>query len=176
MAEDRLDAYANALFEVARAEGLLTQVENELFDFARALEGNDELRSTLTDPAMPLERKQGIVDDLFRNSVSPMPRSLAWFVVSVGRARELPAIIDRLVTRAAAEKDRAVAEVRSAIALSEEQRNRLATALGEATGKQVEVKVVVDPAVLGGIVAQIGDTVIDGSVRTRLDQLRADIQ
>jgi len=62
--------------------------------------------------------------------------------------------------------------VRSAIPLTDDQRERLAKALGNATGKQVEVKVVVDPSVLGGIVAQVGDTVIDGSVRSRIDQLK----
>jgi F-type H+-transporting ATPase subunit delta len=176
MADERVDAYANAMFEVARAEGVLAEVENELFGFAQAFKANDELRSTLTDAAMPSERKKGVIDDLFENSISPVSASLVSFVVSIGRARDLPDIIDRLVERAAAEKDKAVAEVRSAIALTEEQRSRLATALGQATGKQIEVKVVVDPAVLGGIVAQIGDQVIDGTVRTRLDQLRAGIQ
>jgi F-type H+-transporting ATPase subunit delta len=64
------------------------------------------------------------------------------------------------------------AEVRSAVPLDEDQRRRLAEALSAATGRAVEVKVVVDPEVLGGVVAQVGDTVIDGSVRARLDELR----
>ena len=68
-----------------------------------------------------------------------------------------------------------VGEVRSAVALTEDQQARLAEALGKATGKRVEVKVVIDPSVLGGLVAQVGDTVIDGSVRARLDQLREQI-
>ena len=102
----------------------------------------------------------------------PRPTSLVSFVVGSGRGRDLPAIIAKLVERAAAEKDRAVAEVRSAIPLTDDQQHRLAAALANATGKQVEVKVVVDPSVLGGVVATVGDTVIDGSVRTRLDQIR----
>ena len=65
-----------------------------------------------------------------------------------------------------------MAEVRSAIALTDDQKSRLADALGKATGKQVEVKVIIDPSVQGGLVAQVGDTVIDGSVRRRLEQLR----
>jgi F-type H+-transporting ATPase subunit delta len=65
-----------------------------------------------------------------------------------------------------------VAEVRSAVPLDEDQRTRLAAALGRATGRAVDVKVVIDPEVLGGVVAQVGDTVIDGSVRARLDELR----
>ena len=73
---------------------------------------------------------------------------------------------------AAREASKEVAEVRSAIALTDDQKSRLADALGEATGKQVEVRVIIDPSVMGGVVAQVGDTVIDGSVRRRLDQMR----
>jgi F-type H+-transporting ATPase subunit delta len=65
-----------------------------------------------------------------------------------------------------------VAEVRSAVPLSADQTTRLAAALATATGKAVEIKVVIDPSVLGGLVTQIGDTVIDGSVRHRLNQVR----
>ena len=68
-----------------------------------------------------------------------------------------------------------VAEVRSAVPLDDEQVQRLAEALSQATGKHVEVKVIVDPSVLGGVVARIGDTVIDGTVRHRLDQLEGAI-
>lgn len=177
MADDaRIDGYANALFEVARVEGSLAEVEDELFRFARTLEGNDELRGVLTDAAVPSERRLGVVQDLLGPKASPVTTALVSFVVAIGRARDLPAIIDRLVQRAAAEKSRVVANVRSAIPLTDDQRDRLAQALGKATGKQVEVKVVVDPTVLGGIVAEVGDTVIDGTVRSRLEQLRAAIQ
>ena len=172
MADDRTDAYAAALFEVARAEGSLATVEEELFRVARTIEGSDELRGTLTDVAVPVERRQGIVEDLFGGKASPVTTALVSFVVGAGRSKDLPAIIDRLVERAAQERNEAVAEVRSAIPLDEEQQQRLAAALGKATGKNVSVKVIVDPSILGGIVAQVGDTVIDGSVRTRLNQLR----
>ena len=73
--------------------------------------------------------------------------------------------------RASAAKNLELAEVRSAVPLTDDQQDRLKAALSNATGKQVNLKVVVDPSVLGGIVATVGDTVIDGSVRTRLDQL-----
>jgi F-type H+-transporting ATPase subunit delta len=171
----RIDGYANALFEVARVEGSLAEVEDELFRFARTLEGNDQLRSTLTDEAIPAVRRIGVVEDLLGGKASPVTTNLVGFVVGAGRARQLPQIIDRLVERAAAAKDSVVGEVRSAIPLTDDQISRLSDALGKATGKKVEVKVIVDPSVLGGIVAQVGDTVIDGSIRARLDQLRESI-
>ena len=127
---------------------------------------------TLTDAGIPASRRQQIIEDLLGGRALPTTTALVSMVVGAGRARELPAIIRRLVEMSAAEANKEVAEVRSAVALTDDQRQRLAKALGEATGKQVEVKVVVDPSVLGGIVAQVGDTVIDGSVRSRLDKLK----
>ena len=168
----RVDAYAQALLQVAKAEGSLDTVEDELFRVARTLEGNDSLRSALTDQAIPIDRRQGIVEDLLSGKASPVTTALVSFVVGAGRGRDLPAIIDRLVQEAAEERSEAVAEVRSAIPLNEDQRARLAAALSRATGKQVSVKVIVDPSVLGGVVSTVGDIVIDGSVRHRLDQLK----
>ncbi|HEY6699183.1 MAG TPA: ATP synthase F1 subunit delta [Acidimicrobiales bacterium] len=172
MADDRTLAYAEALFGVARAEGTLGEVEDELFRFSQTLQGNDELRKALTDAGIPAARRQQIVEDLLGGKASPTTVALVSMVVGTGRARELPNIIKRLVEMSAAEANKEVAEVRSAVPLTDDQRDRLSKALEDATGKQVEVKVVVDPSVLGGIVAQVGDTVIDGSVRRRLDQLK----
>jgi F-type H+-transporting ATPase subunit delta len=172
MSNDRNLAYADALFEVARAEGTLGEVEDELFRFSQVLQGNDELRDALTDARVPAVRRQQIVEDLLGGKASPVTSALVSMVVGTGRARDLPQIIRQLVERSAAEANKEVAEVRSAVELSAGQRERLAQALSAATGKQVSLKVVVDPSVLGGIVAQVGDTVIDGSVRSRLDQLK----
>jgi F-type H+-transporting ATPase subunit delta len=172
MADDRSLAYAEALFAVARAEGTLGEVEDELFRFSQTLQGNDELRDALTDARIPAARRQQIVEDLLGGKASSTTVALVSMVVGTGRARALPTIIERLVEMSAAEANKEVAEVRSAVPLTDDQRDRLAKALEDATGKQVEIKVVVDPSVLGGIVAQVGDTVIDGSVRRRLDQLK----
>jgi F-type H+-transporting ATPase subunit delta len=172
MADDRTLAYAEALFSVARAEGTLGEVEDELFRFSQTLQSSDELREALTDAGIPAARRQQIVEDLLGGRASSTTVALVSLVVGTGRAKDLPAIIRQLVDMSAAEANKEVAEVRSAVPLTDDQRKRLAEALSEATGKQVEVKVVIDPAVLGGAVATLGDTVIDGSVRTRLDRLK----
>jgi len=170
--DDRVNAYADALFEVARAEGSLARVEDELFSVARTIETNDQLRDTLTDQAVPLERRQSVVESLLGGRAAATTTSLVSFVVGAGRARDLPKIIDRLVEKAAESRAEEVAEVRTAVPLDEGQRERLAAALSKHTGKKVSLKVVVDPSILGGVVAQVGDTVIDGSVRRRLEQLK----
>lgn len=172
MADDRTTAYAEALFAVAQAEGPLAEVEDELFRVAQVIKGNDELRDTLADPHIPVATRQQVIVDLLDGKATPATVSLVSMVIGTGRIRDLPAIVDELVARSAAVANKEVAEVRSAIALTDDQKSRLADALGQATGKQVEVKVIVDPSLQGGVVAQVGDTVIDGSVRRRLDQLR----
>jgi F-type H+-transporting ATPase subunit delta len=169
---DRVDAYAEALLDVAKAEGLLGEIEEDLFRFARAFEGNDDLRLALTDPALPPAQRMAVVEELMGGKALEASASLAAFIAGIGRAHDLPAIIDRFVEKAAHEREREVAEVRSAIPLDDEQQARLTQALSRATGKEVELKVVVDPKVLGGIVATVGDTVIDGTVRHSLDQLK----
>ena len=169
----RIDGYARALFEVARAEGTIDEVEDELFRFARHLESSDALRNALTDQMIPAAKRQAIVEDLLGAKTTSTTTQLVSLVVGSGRGRDLPAIIDRLVRRASSSKSMEVAEVRSAVALTDDQQTRLGAALANATGKQVNLKVIVDPSVIGGIVATVGDTVIDGSVRTRLDHLKA---
>lgn len=173
MSEHVIEAYARALFEIARAEGSLDEVEDELFRFARSFEGSDALRNALTDEMIPAAKRQAIIEDLLGGKATSTTTQLISMVVGSGRTRDLPAIIDQLVARASSSKNLEVAEVRSATELTDDQKTRLAAALANATGRQVNLKVVVDPSVLGGLVATVGDTVIDGSVRTRLDQLKA---
>src|SRR5256885_7065822 len=169
---DRIDGYSQGIFDIAQAEGALETVENELFQFSQLFQGNEQLREKLTDQTLPVEKRQAIVEDLLGQRASHVTVNIISFIVGAGRARELPEIVNRLVERAAAERQRAVAEVRTAIPLDDEQRRRLTQALERATGKEVELKVIIDPSIIGGVVARVGDTVIDGSVRRRLDQLR----
>jgi F-type H+-transporting ATPase subunit delta len=177
METEQVTGYAAALFEVARAEGALGVVEEELFKLSDVLAQSDELRSTLTDASIPSEKRQEIIQDLLAQAnATPITTSLVSFVVGAGHARDLPAIISSLVERAASDRKHAVAEIRSAVPLDDDQRTRLASALSKNLGKEVEVKVHVDPSVLGGISARVGDVVIDGTVRHRLDQLKEAIR
>jgi len=173
MSDNRIEGYARALFEIARAEGTLDEVEDELFRFARSYESSDALRNALTDEQIPAAKRQAIVEDLLGGKATSTTTQLVSMVIGSGRGRDLPAIVDKLVARASSAKNLEVAEVRTAVPLTADQTTRLAAALVNATGKQVNLKVVVDPSVIGGLVATVGDTVIDGSVRTRIDQLKS---
>jgi F-type H+-transporting ATPase subunit delta len=172
MSATRTTAYAEALLGIARAEGNLAEVEDELFRLARVIESNDELRTTLSDPHLPVEKRAQIVEDLLDGKVTRTTASFVSMAVSAGRAGELPAIADELVRRSAESGGLAVAEVRSAVPLTDAQIAELTAALTARTQREITVRNVVDPSVIGGIVTRIGDAVIDGSVRTRLNQLR----
>ena len=165
-------AYASAFLAIARAEGDTTEVEDELFRFARAFEASDELRETLSNPRLPAAVRTQIVQDLLGDTASSTTVALISTVVSTGRTGDLPKIVESFVEQSAGSRGEAVAEVRSAVALTEDQRSRLAEALTAQMSRPVTVRNIVDPTVLGGIVTQIGDTLLDGSVRTRLGQLR----
>jgi F-type H+-transporting ATPase subunit delta len=173
---ERTEGYAEAIFAIAVAEGRLESVEDELFTIARAIDASPELADALADPRIPADRKEAILSDLLEGKASNLTSSFVQFVTRLGRARELPAMADAFVAHAAEARNRAVAEVRAAVPLDAETLAKLEAALGKATGKNIEVKLVVDPTVLGGIVATIGDTVIDGSIRHRLDSLRKTLQ
>ena len=169
---NRTEGYAQALFELASAEGALEATERDLFAISRALTDSSELRDALTNPQLPMDRKQSIIDDLLGGRASDLVRNLVSFIIGQGRASEFTDIVGAFIERAAASRSRAVAEIRSAVPLDSSTVDRLAAALSKATGKKLEVKTIVDPSVIGGVVAQVGDVVIDGSVARRLSALR----
>lgn len=172
MSHAQISAYADAAYGIAAAEGRTAEVEDELFRLGRLLTANDELRSTLSDPHVPVERRAQVVEDLLDGKASRTTLSFASMLVSAGRISDLPAIAEEMSRRSAAAKGQTVAEVRSAVPLTDAQITQLAQALKTRTDVDVTIRNVVDPTVMGGIVTQIGDSVIDGSVRTRLNQLR----
>ena|ERR687892_2720304 len=177
MATDELiHGYAEALFRVVRAEGELDRVEDELYRFGKTLETNHELKQALSDQTLEKGQRVKILEELLGDKVSEHTLGLLTFIVSQGRARHLPQILEEVSELAAEARNSVVAEVRTAIPLDGEQRKKLAEALSKATGKRVEVKVLVDPSVIGGVVAKVGDTVIDGTIKHRLEQLREQVR
>jgi len=96
MSDARIEGYARALFEIARADGTLDEVEDELFRFARSYESSDELRLALTDERTPVEKRQAIVEDLLDGKATSTTVQLVSMVVGSGRGSDLPAIVDSL--------------------------------------------------------------------------------
>ncbi|MDQ1711509.1 MAG: F-type H+-transporting ATPase subunit delta [Frankiaceae bacterium] len=175
MSDDKIDGYARAMFDVAEAEGVLGRVNDEVFRFSRIVEANPDLRSALTDPASPGEAKARVIEELLNGRVHPVTERLLVLLVDAGLARDLSRVVDAFTARVAVATGSAIAEVRVATPIDEDLRVRLAEALSQSKGRPVDVKVIVDPSVIGGVVTTIGDEVIDGSVRRRLEQLRASL-
>jgi F-type H+-transporting ATPase subunit delta len=170
-----VEGYAEALFRLVQAEDELDRVEDELYRFGKLLESNYELKQALSDQGVQKEQRTKVLEELLADKVSPHTLGLLTFVVEQGRARQLPKILERVSDLAAEARQSVVAEVRTAVPLDDDQQERLAEGLSKATGKNVELKVIIDPSVMGGVVAKVGETVIDGTVRRRLEQLREQV-
>ena len=173
MSVAQINAYVSAMFEIASANDAVSVVEDDMFRLARAIESNEQLRAALNDTSLPADRRQNIVEQLLGGKAHNVTVQLVSLLVGTGHISLLPQVADALVKRASSSKQMEVAEVRSAVVLTDAQKARLAEALSKVAGKPVNLKVVVDPSVIGGLVATIGDEVIDDTVRTRLDQVKA---
>jgi F-type H+-transporting ATPase subunit delta len=163
-------AYARAALAVAEAEGATEVVERELDAVARALDGSAELRAALTDPQVPLGRRLSAIDGELLAAAHPATRTALAMVLAAERIGELGAIVAAM--RELADSGRVVVEVTVAVPLDEARRSSLTAALERATGRDLDVRFVVDPTVVGGVRATVGDTVIDGSLLRRISDLR----
>ncbi len=173
MNEDHLSAYAKAALAIAEGEGATEVVERELRALAGAIDGNDQLRTALTDQQLPLGRRLGAVEDELLAAAHPATRTVLAMVLAAERVGELSAIVERLTDLVAS--GRVTAEVASAIPLDAQRRTALTAALEQATGRELDVRFVVDESVVAGVRATVGDTVIDGSLLKRMSELRTRI-
>jgi F-type H+-transporting ATPase subunit delta len=163
---------AEAALTDAEADGELDQLEDELFQLGTLVDGDARLRSALTDPGLPVERKRALIADLLKGKVSDRTIALADLWVLLRDGRDLGESARELAELAAKWRQRLVAEVRTAVELDDERRVKLAEALARVTGQPVDLQCTVDESVLGSVVVRIGDEVFDGSIRSRLDAAR----
>jgi len=168
---NRVLGYAAAVFEALTVEQL-EEVEDQLFRFARTVESNRALRRALGDRDLPIGIRQQVIADLLGDKVLPATARVTAYSVRGGRARDVVATLDALVEDAARTRGWRVARVRAADRVGDDQRATLGDALQHLTGHPVDLRVTIDPHLLGGVVVQIGDLLIDGSTRHRLDELR----
>lgn len=162
----------DAAFTVAERDGVLDSVEDELFRFARIVDSQPALRSTLTDPAVPNSNKSALVGDLLAGKASEVTVRLATHVAANPRGRRLEDALDVLVGAAAVRREQLLAEVTVATALTMQQHERLAAALSRLYGRSVNLQVSIDPDVRGGVVVRVGEELIDGSIAHRLAEAR----
>jgi F-type H+-transporting ATPase subunit delta len=160
-----------AVVRSAEAAGQADALEAELFGFEQLVADNPQLRDALSDPARSVEDKRGLLRSLLDGKATPATLKLAEQSVT-GTHRTVAVALEEYQRVAAAHRNRLVAEVRVARAISEPDGQRLAAALAKQYGRPVHLNVVVDPDVIGGIRVEVGDDVIDGTVVSRLDDAR----
>jgi F-type H+-transporting ATPase subunit delta len=173
MAHDPINTgYARALFEMAQAEGLVARVEEELFRLRELLKGNPELLQFLKDPNIKAEGKRQALTDLFQGRVHPLVLSTLITLSDQDRGGRVLHVIEEFSMVAAASRQTVTGEVMTAITLDAGTLSRLATELSRVTGKNVRLLQKVDPAILGGAIITVGEQIIDGSLRRKLDQMK----
>jgi F-type H+-transporting ATPase subunit delta len=161
-----------ALAIAAEEAGQLDDLEDDLFRFGRVVEAQPELYFALSNPYLPDDRKRQLLDALLGGKVARVAERLITEAVIHPRGRSLEGSLDAFAKLAAERRQRLVAEVRVASALSERQQDRLAAALANLYGHQVHLNIVLDPQVIGGMSIRVGEELIDASVASRLADLR----
>jgi len=163
------------LLDSAQQTGQLDGVEDELFRFGRILRAQDELRGLLDEQAVPAERRIGLLNGVLGDKVDPVTAALLDQAVRSSRKRTLELAIDDILERTAEIRGQSMADVTSAILLTEAQEQRLAATLSELYHRTITVRTQVDPTVLGGLIVRLGNEIIDGSVARRLAVVRTEL-
>jgi ATP synthase F1 delta subunit len=172
--EEIADVYSRALFEVAREHGVLDRVHDELGQFADALTENRELQVFLFSPYFSSEEKKAGV----RRIVTDADERILNFLELLAERHRMPVLyrIRRSFEGLWAEENRLLpVTVTSAVELDEGLVEDIGRRIGEQTGRRVELSSSVDPDVLGGLKVQVGNMVLDATVRNRLEQLRKQV-
>ncbi len=170
-ARQRVSGFADAHLDDVDARNF-DEIEDELFRWARTVEGNLELRRLLLDRDADVASRLGTVRALLTGKVDVVTLALSLFVVEGGRPRDVVGTLDYLVDYVARARDWRVARVHTARPLDERSRRDLVTSLSSLTGKNVELQIADSPELLGGILVEIGDLRLDATTRGRLGALR----
>jgi F-type H+-transporting ATPase subunit delta len=162
--------YADAAFEIGLRDGTLEVWRREL-DEATAMAANRQLVEVLANPATPLDQRLDAAQRVFAGFSQPV-RNLLLLLVRRGRIEQLPRVATEFARRDDARNGLTHAIATSAAPLGQEEVRAIAARLEAMTGGRVVLETDVDPSLLGGVVVRIGDRLIDGSVRGRLERLR----
>jgi F-type H+-transporting ATPase subunit delta len=178
VAENQLTAsmpgrYASALFDLAKAQGQIKDVEADLGKFAAALESNPDLLRMVRSPVFSsTEQSMALEHILAKSGLGPLASN---FLKLLARNRRLFAVGDMIKIYRALSADfrgEVTAEVASAHPLSDAQLAALTDTLKSSVGKDVQIHAKVDPSLLGGLIVKIGSRMIDSSLRTKLNSLK----
>lgn len=165
--------YAQALFDIGVEGGNLARLSDEVGSFADTYTASEELRGVLDNPLVPEDQRDSLLEEIGRRlNLSDVVKNTIRLLSRRSRLVVIPAVA-RALRKMSDEKEGVLrATVVSAKPLNETYAKRLQTELQNMTGKKIMLTREVDPALIAGVVTRVGDTVIDGSLRSRLDGLR----
>ncbi len=164
--------YAEALYEAGAQEGALARVSAELAEFHGALSESPELAAAFENPEVAAGAKKGVVDELAAGAHA-LVTNLLQVLLDRGRFDELGAIVDAFGARVADAEGRIEVHALTAVPLPDDLRDRIVERVGAHTGREVSLTQGVEPDIIGGLVLQVGSTVVDGSVRHGFRDLRS---
>ncbi|HEV2196551.1 MAG TPA: ATP synthase F1 subunit delta [Candidatus Acidoferrum sp.] len=165
--------YANALADIALEQGAAEPAVKQLESFGAAYGQSAELRTFLASPAVSVEAKHAVLEKISgRLGASKIIRNFLFVIADHRRTQLIPEIVATFQQVLRQRQGVAEAEIASAVELTAAQKKELAATLARVTGKKIEPKYSLDPALLGGAVVRIGDTIYDGSLRSRLNEMR----
>ena len=173
--------YANALYDVVSRQNGVPAAEQDLLQLRAVLASHDELRRTFESAAIPAQRKRAILDALIERAgtLTVETRRLLSLLAERDRLSFIAEIADAFSARVRDAAKVIEAEFVSAVPLGDGRKAALAAALGKATGRTVTVTERVDPSIIGGVIANVGNLVFDGSVQSQIERfrqkLRADV-
>jgi F-type H+-transporting ATPase subunit delta len=166
--------YANAIADLAMAQGAAEPAARQLHEFGAAYGESAELRTFLASPAVSVEAKHAVIEKIAaRLGASKIIRNFLFVLADHRRTHLIPDVIAAFHQVIRQRQGVAEAVVSSAVEMSAAQKKVMAATLAQLTGKKIEAKFALDPALLGGAVVRIGDTIYDGSLRSRLNEMRA---
>jgi len=168
--------YANALADIAVPQGAAEPAGRQLQEFAEAYKQSTELQNFLSSPAVTAENKRGVLEKIAsRMGASKIIRNFLFVIADHGRANDVPEIAGAFAEVVRQRQGIAEAQVYSAAKLNDSQKAELTQTLARLTGKKVDPNYFIEPDLLGGALVRVGDTIYDGSLRKRLEQMRAQL-
>jgi F-type H+-transporting ATPase subunit delta len=164
--------YAQAVFSLGKERGTLDAWQSDLA-LLSTIVSDGRTATFLTNPSVPAERKIAALESTLDATVQPETRNLAKLLIERDRTALAPEIAEIFADQLRAERGIAVAQVTTAERLTPDEQDLVRQKLETMTGKRIELAMKIDPEIIGGIIIRIGDQVIDGSVRNKLERLRS---
>ncbi|MFA6275265.1 MAG: ATP synthase F1 subunit delta [Pedobacter sp.] len=165
--------YAKSLIDLSTEQNALEEIKNDMVLFEKIVDDNSELEAILKNPIVPLDKKAGILNDVFGNKVHKITNSFLKLVVNKGRSAILFDTAKQFIAQYNFIKGIVTAEVTSAIALTDASKTEIVSLVKKELGaKEVIVKEKVDEKLIGGFILKVGDKQFDASIASGLSKLK----